>query len=1064
MKEKRKNMENKDKINIIKNLKTDIVMKKNEKKKYLTISIIAFIGIILTFLIQSIYLKDNNIFNKRLNSNNIVGLAEADKDKYPHLPEGFTAVNKTSSNFEIVKDPYNSENIGKWNKDFYAVDKGNMLWRWIGAFKYRTEYFKDGKLLGTAVGSAVHNAEGQEVDSKEFENLIKDATHYSYTVKDIKDNDPTYEIHPAFTKIGFVSSGFWVGLTTQEIDPQKDTKLDTYGKIYSAVKNTYSGQENKSEINPDLSAVNIINNYEYGAINILKQTSIFSEELGNEQKNEVILGYLEGGVDTNAKELIADYKASNLSSLTVYPKGREDTPEKNYEKAMLSRGMYGDGISETRGLLDKNANKKALDTTKFLTTNNPFLIMNKTKNGITFSAINGTLPKDAKTNIRLVINKKPNKLENKVEHIFSAEEGYFLTNDGRRGSEIKYTNTKGSLITDEKLQKNILPVKRNGYKFIKWEPDPTGNIYYESQRFTPVWEKESGDSTNPGTNPDSGSEEPGKEKYAIARFYHLSDKSKYTDIKVKLGTKLNSKQVEEVIDKIYKESGKKEHVVTEWTPNPLEAEFNTEGIKEFIPTIEADPSKDPDFDKELYKYITFTFYKNADKNDWVVLNYKYLKDDAEQFNGVSPKELPDYEEKMIALSPSDGTDSDYIWEPDINVKRIESQEYIPKFIPKKPPEPKIENIKFYVNYNGSILSPNVQSYTVPKGTILSKSDDKYIQIIYNEMTSNSHMKRNYELPEDKSKWYNRSLDEPINEEVTFKLNWQRVEITVRFWDSPEDNPSKKVIKEETIPAGAKVTLPDDSLVLPFYERVNPNTGYKVKRTFNKIDGWKPKSVYDPIFENDLNMKKENGKRVLDIYPIFESDYGTKYDKVTITWDLNIPSGEEGNIYFPDREAFKDKEHYKDAYFYAPRESDYPRIPGYSLKGFSPELPAKISKNTTIKLIWQKNNPYSPVNPGPGNTVNPDFFKPETPNVPSDIVEPGKDEKKRGEIEINDLKVNTNKPETKVNVDAGLKISKNFIIIGSILTSVIIFSYVKIVNLNKEVERNKNVLKDLNNIF
>lgn len=1054
------------KIETIEKLKTNIVNKKIEKKKYFNVFLIALVGILLTIVFQYLNLKEQKAFNFRFKEQNIVGISEVDKTKVPKLPEGFKAINIEGTNYTELIDPYNKENISKWNNKYYALDKQNNIWRWIKAFKFRTEYYKDDTLLGIATRTSLFDENKKEItNAKEFEEKIKDANKYKNSVTNIEDEDPTYSSHPAFMKDGFTNYGFWVLYKPVEVDLSKNPDLTDYDKVYTRIKEEFSKTGNNIGIDPEMSGVNLLNSYEYGALKILNDENFF-ENNENENKNELMLAYLEQGNDTYAKNLVADYKNKKNPALPLYLKSAKNTPEENYLKATMTRGMYGDGFSETRGLLNKNTNKIDIDKNNFLTTENPFLVLNKRKAGNQIKAINGKFPANEKINFRLVINAKPLVKEKMVEHKFKSNEGYFKTIDDQRGTEYTYRITKGAFITDEKLDEKIGKPEREGFEFVKWTPDPTGNIYYQNMEFTPVWK---------AINPNN-------DEYLTVKFYtNIPNEdgtikfNEYEEVKVKNGEKIPLKTINEIEDKIkQKLKARNEGKIVQisfvkWDEDVTQKIFkktNNDGN-------EIEYSFAPKYVYE--KQIKFTFYKNDQKDVKEVLTAKYDIHVKGKDKGALPKEAPGYSDMLARLAPSDGSNTDFYWSPSIDERRTEDTEFIPVFI--KPEDgggsgndnPKEEKVEITINYNGSSINRNFdKTMKVPKGTILSKSDDPAIKNLYQEMISDNHKKMNYYLPKDKTKWYNKSLDEPINENTVFKLNWQIIEILVRFWDSPSDNPTKKIIKNQTIPAGGSVSIPDDSLVLPFYEKRNPTTGFVYKRTFNKIDGWAPKTVYERIYTNSNGVKEENEKYVLDAYPKFQSEYSEKRATINIYFDINIPSGEEGNIYFPDRGAFADRQYPKDAVFFAPRASDYPRIPGYTLKGFDPELPTKLSQDTTIKLVWQKNTQYNPTNPNPGSkpdnnqgSFRSSWFIPE-------LTEPKNNQNQNRtntNRDKNNLKIENSdnkkaKPKTNVNVDTGLKINKNYIIIGSILTAVAVISYINIIKINNQVKRNESKLNNI----
>lgn len=1049
MKEKirKKEIETKEK------LKTNIINKKKEKKKYFNVLIIALLGILLTILLQYLNLKEQRAFNFRFKEENIVGIGEVNKNKVPKLPQGFEAINIEGNEYRILEDPYNTENFSKWNDSYYAIDLKENIWKWVKAFKFRTEYYKDDTLLGIATGPKLFDENKKEMtSSKDFEEKIKDANKYKYSVTNIDDEDPTYAAHPAFMKEEYTSYGFWVLYKPVELDLSTGSQLNDYNKVYNKIKNEFGKQENNIGIDTEMNGVNLLNSYEYGALKILNEEKFF-QNTENENRNELILGYLDNGNDTYAKDLVADYKSKKNTSLPLYLKSEKNTPEENYIKATLTRGMYGDGFSETRGLLNKDTNKKEIDASNFLTTEKPFLILNKTKDGNKIKAINGKFPEKEKINFRLVINAKPLVQDKMIEHKFKSNEGYFKTIDGQTGTEYTYKITKGALITDEKLDKNIGKPERDGFEFVKWSPDPTGNIYYKNTEFTPVWKSKN------------------ENEYVKVKFYTgipdqngEIDLNEYEEVEVKAGEKVSVKTINEIEEKIKQKlntrnEGQKIQISFEnWDKDPTQIVINKEDKIAFTP-------------KYIYEnIIKFTFYKNAEKNEKEVLIAKYNIHG--KYEGISPEEVPGYDEMIARLAPSDGTNRDYQWEPSVSKRQLIDTEYVPRFIEidgggTENPEDK-EKVEITINYNGSSINRNFDKIVkVPKGTILSKSNDPEIKYLYEEMLSDNHKKINYYLPKDKSKWYNRSLDEPINENTVFKLNWQILEILVRFWNSPADNPTKKMIKKETIPAGGTVSIPEDSLVLPFYEKTNPTTGYVYKRTFNKIDGWGPKTVYERIYINSNGVKEENNRYVLDAYPKFQSEYSEKSETINIYFDINIPFGEEANIYFPDRDAFKDREYPKDSIFFAPRVSEYPRIPGYTLKGFSPKLPAKLNQDTTIKLIWEKNTQYNPVNPGPEQNSNnnqgsfrSNWLIPELTDPRNNQNQNNQKTNRNDNLKIEESNKKTPKPKTNVNVDTGLKINKNFVIIGSILTAVAIISYLKIIKINKQVKRNENMQNNI----
>lgn len=1006
-------------------LKTDVVKMKKTKKKYVRAMILSIIGIILTCVFQMKMLGENNILKNNFKS--VVGVSDAKFASIPRLPNGYKAVNNVNGKYEEVKDPYNANNFVKWNNKYYAQNSKNEVIRWIPAFKFRVEYYKGDEFLGSANWANVFDKDGKEMDSKEFEKKLNTATHYKYGMKDISVDDETYMLHPAFEKV-YITSGFWVSLTPTEFSKKEETTIDS---IYGEMKNKLKEREESKIIDSRLAKENILNPFEYGALKVLGLNELFDDN-----KNEMLLGVLENSSGTS--EMLKDKKSGENKSVLTYPMENIDDPKANFEKAYLNRGLYGDGFTETRGFKNKDTNEQTIDENNFLKKDNEYLGFTKNGNKFEVKALPNKIAADKKIYIRTVINIKPTTTENKITHTFKANGGQIMLKDGQVGDELKYTQNLGALITEEKINQKIPNPTRDGYIFKGWSPDPTGNIFFEDMVFEAQWEKV----------------EVLDKDYGIARFYYTFDNnSKYLDIKTKINEKISEEEIRKVEKKIEQETGSR---VLRWAPNPQDIKMSA-GIKEFKPVRSVKDEKG--WIDENIKEVAFTFYKNANKEEWITVIGRYDIRKKEEQKGIAPSSIKGLDELIKKLDPKDGANYEYKWNRSLDEPRAYDTEYVPIFRTYDPVKPDDGEITVYIDYNGSRFGGQLEKkYKFKKGQKLSDNKE-----LYEEMLSDRHYKPNYELPANKKDWYTPSIDTVINDTITFKLNWQISYITVRFWNAPKDYDKKQIIKEDKIPSGSRVTLPENNKVLPYYETTNPLTGKKVKRSFNQSDGWTPKEVYDVIYANSYGVKKEDGKYVLDIYPIFESEYNDPSEMVTVRYDLNIPRGEETNVFYPDRQIFDEKKVKKGTIIFRPSDSDLPKIPGYVIKGYSPNLPHTVEGDTTIKFIWEKRQlyPVNPVLPSQNDPVAPSPYRP-TPSDPNTGIVPilprnnGKDKDQKQSGWLIDRK-NPEKPKdekTEVNVKAGLKSNKYIIFIGTALTTIIVFSYIKIKNIDELVRRSE----------
>lgn len=1008
-------------------LKTNIIKSKKQISKYQMAIIIAIIGIIITTIVQLALSNENEAYKNNLLSQNFVGISDIDVDKIPRLPEGFEAVNfnKENDRYEIIKNVYSEENFKKWNNEYFAV-KDETVWKWLPAFKYKIVYYKDDQIIASATYSKAFDKNNNEIEFKNLDTKIAEANKFKYEITDKDSNDTTYSLHQAFLKDGYKSNGIWISYKDAKIDTKK---YKNYSEIYDYSKNISKILNKEGKEDHDAS---IMNTMEYGALKIAKQDDLFFK-LKDNTKKEIMLGYLDGGNLENGSEIANDVKNNDIK----YPRAKNNTAEENYIEASLDGTKYGDGFSDTKGRINKENEKTNIDKNKFLTKENPFFILEKDegKKELNISSTNGDVSGEESLGIRLIIRSKSIDAKNKINFTFMPDEGSSLIKDGKEITNFKYSHTKGGLITKEKMESFKLKCTKTGYKFVRWEPDPTANIYYEDQVFKPIFEKEN-ESENP-TN-------------SVARFYFdYSGDAEYMDITGNIGDRITKEQVKKVEEKM-KEKGLE---VINWAPDYTDKKF-TKGMQKYYPKIKRAGSFE---EKEIY----FTFYANDKKEQWITIKAKFKYSSGQEM-GISPNEIPDLKEKLANLKiGNDSTDVFDGWNISLDKKQIADTEYIPRFKPQEnpKPEPEKEKVVIYVDYNGSKIAPQREmKYTINKGTSIKDNPS-----VYNQMMDERHLRPNFELSPDKTKWYNQSLDKPINETTTFKLLWIRSQINVRFWNAPKDYKGKKIISNQKVPAGTAAKIPDKKLVLPYYEITNPLTGYKYKRTFNAATGWRPSEIYEPIAVNSLGVNKIDGKYVMDVYPVFENAYNDPRNKVNLRFNLNEPKGESGNIYYPDKEFFKDRKMDKGSVLYSPDSSDLPRLAGYRFKGFSPKLPLKMDSDKVVTLLWEKNQVYTPWNPGSdndddenggGNSGSINWRLP-------DKNEKGKSKKKPG-IFITDKKGGKKRSDKKrkVNVKAGLKTNKNIIIIGAILTTIIIFSYTRIRYLNKKVKRNEEELKSI----
>lgn len=992
-------------------LRTDMIKIKKTRKKYVSAIIMCIIGIILTCVFQLNFLNENNVSKSELKS--FVGISSGTIKYAPRLPKGFTAVNLENGNYVEIKDPYNKDNYKKWDAYKYARNEKGEIFEWIPAFKYRVEYFKDKEFLGSATPSENYDENDRVISSKDFERKVLNATHFEYKVKDVREEDTKYTLHPAFVKDGYISSGFWVSKKPVDCTAKGTITPDD---IYKDIKKDIKSREDNKTIDTRLAGENILNPYEYGAIKILGREDLFERS-----EYELILGLLNNNIST--KEIAKD-------KFTVkYPLENLDNPKLNFEKAYLNKEYYGDGFTETRGLILNGKNTKALDQNQFLQRGKEYLSIYKNGENAEVRALENNIADGRKINVRTVVNIKPTTIENKVTHKFKANGGMFIAKNGDTGVEFEYTQSLGALINDEKLNKDIPNPVRDGYLFVGWLKDPTGNIYYESQVFEAQWKEAVYED----------------KEYGLARFYYgMENGAKFIDVKTKIGERISETRIAEITDQINRETGKK---IIRWAPDPKKVVMS-KGIKGFKPVLGQE--------EQSVKEIAFTFYKNANMEEWITFIAKY--DLKENEKGVAPSSIPGLEEKLKEFAPTDGTNYDYEWNRSIDEERITDTEYIPIF--KKPDKPKEGNITVYIDYNGSRYGGGIlKAVKFNKGQKISDNKE-----LYEEMLSDRHYKPNYELPKNKEDWYTPNINTVINDTMTFRLKWQITYVTVKFWNAPFEYDKKEIIKEEKIPSGGRVTLPSEDKVLPYYETTNPVTGAKIKRTFNKSDGWYPKEVYGPIYKNSYGIKEEDGKYVLNVYPIFESEYNDPGDSVLIRYDLNIPAGEESNVFYPDREIFREKKMKKGSMIFKPMDSDLPKIPGYTIKGYSPNLPLTVEKDTTIKLLWEKRTLYPVIPPSPSDNETkpnlPDTREPERPYTPYVPDTRGNTRETNREEVPSEWRIDRKEPErpkdrkTEVNVKAGLKSNKYIIFIGTMLTTIIVFSYVKIKGLDELVKRSE----------
>lgn len=1025
-------------------LKTNIVKSKKQINKYQMAIIIAFIGILITTFIQSALFRENLVKNKRLFSNDIVSISDINLEKVPRLPEGFEAVNlnKDTEKYQIIKDVYSKENFNKWDKEYFAV-KDETIWKWIGAFKYKIVYYKNNEKIASATYSKAFDENDKEFKFSDLNKKVKDATHFKYEIADIDSKDATFSLHQAFMKDGYKSNGIWVSWKELKIDT---STYDTYGKTYDLVKKASNILNKKGK---EFHDTFMLNTLEYGAIKIAKQEDVFFKTKENTNK-EILLGYLSEGNLKNGQNIVAD----QINNDVRYPKAKESNSENNFKEAILDGTKFGDGFSDTRGLINKETAKTDIDAVKFLNDEKSFFVINKNKKDkkIYIESHNGEIKSEDNIGARLVLRTKSIPKGNKVSFTFKVGENEKLLKDGKEITDYKYEMTKGGLITEEKLASfNLKPIK-DGYTFKKWNIDPTANIYYEDQIITPEFEKDN--------NIDG----------AIARFYFsYENESEYIDLKGNIGDKITKERVAEIEAKM-EEKGLK---VEKWYPDYSDKKF-TKGIQKYYPVIASS-------DTEKKKYIYFTFYANGQKEEWITIRAMYdiskpLKDLEGDLTGnpkvgIAPNHIPDLEEKLANLKISNNsTDVFDHWNISLNTKQIMNTEYEPIFKPApKPdpePEPKPEETIFiYVDYNGSRIAPQKEmKYTIKKGTSIKDNPE-----IYNQMMDEKHVKPNFELSEDKTKWYDHSLTEKIYNTTTFKLLWKRSEIIVRFWNAPNDYNEKKVISNQTVPAGGKANLPDASLVLPFYEVTNPITGQKYKRTFNRGTGWTPEGINEPLYINSPGVSKINGSYQMDVYPVFENEYIDPKQMVTLKFNLNEPKGEEGNVYYPDKDFFKERKMMKGAKLFNPDSNQKPRLAGYIFKGFSPELPLLMDSDKVVTLLWEKRAEYIPWDPGNNNREEPGLNNSNennrwswtTPKNNSENKNNNKNNKNTPNIEIKSSEKEKKKDEkTKVNVDTGLKVNRGIIAVGAVLTTIIIFSYIRIVMINNKVKRNEEDLKNI----
>lgn len=1024
-------------------LKTNIVKSKKQINKYQIAIIIAFIGIVITTFIQSALFRENLVKNKRLFSNDIVSISDINLEKIPRLPEGFEAVNlnKDTEKYQIIKDVYSKENFNKWNKEYFAV-KDETVWKWLGAFKYKIVYYKNNEKIASATYSKAFNENDKEINFSDLNKKVKEATHFKYEIADIDSKDETFSLHQAFIKDGYKSNGIWVSWKELKID---SSKYNTYGKAYDLVKKA-SNVLNKD--GKEFHDTFILNTLEYGAIKVAKQENIFFKTKENTTQ-EMVLGYLNNGNLSNGQSIVNDL----INNDVKYPKAEKSSSENNFMEAILDGSKFGDGFSDTRGLINKETSKKSIEPTKFLNDEKSFFVINKNEKDkkIDIESHNGEIQSKDNIGARLVLRLKSIPKGNKVNFTFKVGQNEKLLKDGKEITEYKYEITKGGLITEEKLASfNLKPIK-DGYTFKKWNINPTANIYYEDQVITPEFEK---DSNIEGS---------------VARFYfNYENESEYVDLKGNIGERITKERVSEIELKM-KEKGLN---VEKWYPDYSDKKF-TKGMQKYYPVIST-------FDTEKEKYIYFTFYANGQKEEWITIRAMYditkplanLDKEKEEDSkvGIAPNHILDLQEKLANLKISNNsTDVFDRWNISLNTKQTLNTEYEPIFKPAPKPDPDPdpkpeETVYVYVDYNGSRIAPQKEmKYTIKKGTSIKDNPE-----LYEQMMDERHVRPNFELPEDKTKWYDHSLTEKINKTTTFKLLWKRSEINVKFWNAPKDYNDKKIISNQTVPAGGKANLPDASLVIPFYEVTNPVTGQKYKRTFNKATGWSPEGINEPIYINSPGVSKINGTYQMDVYPVFENEYIDPKQMVTLRFNLNEPKGEEGNVYYPDKNFFKERKMMKGAKLFNPDSNQKPRLAGYIFKGFSPELPLLMNEDKVVTLLWEKRAEYIPWNPG-SNREEPGSNNSNENNrwswtAPKNNLENKKNNTKNkntSNIEIKSPEKEKNKDEkTKVNVDAGLKASRGIVTIGSILTTIIIFSYIRIVMLNNKVKRNEEDLKNI----
>lgn len=1008
----------------IKTYRTNIVNIKKERSKYLILSLISLIGILITTFLYLNINEGTNAKKFTFKNNMIVGANQSELELFPELLEGMTAVNKgEDGNYTEVQNPYLVESGWKG----FAKDKSNNIWQWVQRFAFRTAFYKkkttdvketysenELELKGYLIGDKFYSKDFTEISNEdEFINSV-DAYGIERVIlgknKKISDlEDPHFSLHPSFRRNDSLGNGYWVMIKTDYQGNKENIK-----DYYLDIKEKYSSE--KTGFNSEDTIVNMVNSRVLGALEIYNNKGI--DSISGEPKKELlpVASFLYPISDLNAygtgKYIAEKYKEgddkNNFGEWVAYPETTEDekTPQNNYKALKWKRlSLSGDGIVETLGLEAINKKRTKLkNVSNYLAKENPFLYATFDDGSFGTESIY-TAKNDVfsgyKLRAMLVAYKKYKENPDKIKITFksSNENIHLISGDGQLIEKITLTMTKGNVISKEKLDElNIQFEKKNGETYKpEFSINPLGNAFFKDTEIL----------VNPVKT----------EKVTVKFEQRVLNANGEIEKKIKYSTEVEKGSTINIPTVILDQVSSVDEIT--WLDGETE-EYAKYSHGYVINKNVIFAYKIPD------KKIVFKFYSSRDKENATVVTDEHIIPDG-PFDGVKPN-IP---QNMEFLPPANMVFKE--WSPDPNLKYKKDQEFLPVFRKLTIEEEAEANNKVILkaDFGGALDYPAENTFLIKKGSKINDEENKSVK---EKLLYNSFVKPNYVLDDDNSLWYDISFDQPINNHTTIKLQWKQEKIKVKFFKCPEDDDNNEVLKEQEINAGEKATPPSYTDGLPKEITVNGK-----KKGFS---GW-DYNLNNPI--NSGSNRVINGE--IKIYPQYDIDINENAKKYTVKFDFNAPSTE---IYLPNPSIYLETEIEEGSTIPYIQSVDYPKRRGYIFKGFTPSIYTPITENTTFIAIWEKGN-FTGFERTPGSndqiSDNTETGRALTyPDVPSVT--------KDGKVKItNPNKKNTDKSSEGAKDNVPYTGKKQILYIGSALTTSALFSFVKLWSLNRKIKRN-----------